>query len=149
MFEPIEADYNQPLCKNSFHILQEGGAFGPMDDMPESLRGAQIRYSFRSPVHDMADQNEAEIFTSVMQTIFAPAAQIDPAQIENVDLTEASRDAARAAGWKSTWFKPKEAVQQRQGELKQQAEMAQQMQGMDVAAGIAEKGGKAIKSVSG
>ena len=149
LFEPIEADYNQPLCKNSFHILQEGGAFGPMDDMPESLRGAQIRYSFRSPVHDMADQNEAEIFTSVMQTIFAPAAQIDPAQIENVDLTEASRDAARAAGWKSTWFKPKEAVEQRRAQMAKQAEMEQQMQGMDMAAGIAEKGGKAIKSVSG
>ncbi len=149
LFEPIEADYNQPLCENSFHILQKGGAFGDPGLMPASLRGQDLNYSFRSPINDMADQNEAEIYTGIMNTILLPTAQIDPSQLENADLTEATRDAMRAAGWKPTWFKPKEAVEAKRQQLEQQMEMAQQLEVGGKIAEIAETGGKAVKELGG
>ena len=145
LFEPIEADYNQPLCETSHHVLQEGGAFGDPRLMPKSLQGQNLRYSFRSPIMDMADQNEAEIYTGIMNTILLPASQIDPAQLENADLTEATRDAMRAAGWKPQWFKEKEAVDQKRAQMEKQMEMQMGMQTLDSAAGIAEKGSKALK----
>ncbi len=148
LFEPIEADYNQPLCETDFHILQENGAFGDPRLMPESLMGQQLRYSFRSPIIDMADQDEAEIYTGIMQTILMPAAQIDPALIETADLDVATRDAMRAAGWKPQWFKDKSAVEQRRQVNEQKQEIAETLQGLDVAAGAAEKGAKAEKVLS-
>ncbi len=147
LFEPIETDYNQPLCENTFHVLMENGAFGDMEQMPESLRGEDIKFSFRSPLQDMSDQNEAEIYTGIMESIIIPAMQIDPAQIENIDLTEATRDAAKAAGWKPTWFKDKSAVDEKRAELAEQAQAAQGMEEADAIAGIVEKGGKGIKSL--
>jgi hypothetical protein len=147
LFEPIEADYNQPLCENSFHILQAGGAFGPPEWMPESLRGQDLRYSFRSPINDMADANEAEIFQGIMQTMLIPAAQMDPALLETADVSEALRDAMRAAGWKPTWFKPKEAVEAKRAELMQQMEQMQQMEAAGKIAEIAETGSKGAKTI--
>ncbi len=148
LFEPIEADYNQPLCEVDFHILQENGAFGDPRRMPENLQGEEIKFTFRSPINDMSEQNEAEIYTGIMQTIVMPAAQIDPAQLANLDLTEATRDAMKAAGWKATWFKDKSEVEERQEELQKQMESEQMIQEADAVAGIAEKGSKAIKEIS-
>ena len=39
------------------------------------------------------------MLTRSLTRIIMPAAQIDPAQIENINLTESTRDAMRAAGW--------------------------------------------------
>lgn len=149
LFEPIESDYNQPLLENAFQILQTGGAFGDPERMPESLRGQELRYTFRSPINDMADQNEAEIFTGIMNTILLPSAQLDPSLIETADLPEALRDAMRAAGWKPSWFKGKEAVEAKREQLEKQLEMSQQMEAAGKVAEIAETGGKALKEFSG
>jgi hypothetical protein len=50
----------------------------------------------------------------------------------------------RAAGWKAKWFKPVEAVMQRQAEMAKQVEMAQGVQMLDKGADIAQKGGAAL-----
>lgn len=147
IFEPIEEDYNDPLCEGIFNVLRDYGAF-PIDQMPESLAGSDIRFSFRSPLADMADMAEAETYSDVLASILAPAAQIDPAQLENADLTEATRDAMRAKGWKAKWMKPKEAVEQKRAENAKAAEMAAGMQTIGAGAAIAETGGKAMKEMN-
>lgn len=143
IFEPIMEEYNDPLCDGVFNLLLANGAF-PIDFMPESLQGRDVKFKFRSPLADMEEQAEAETFGQVMTQIVGPIAQIDPSQMENVDLTTSTRDAMRAAGWKAKWFKPVEAVQQRQAQMAKQMEMAQGVQMLDKGAEIAEKGGKAM-----
>jgi hypothetical protein len=147
IFEPVEKDYNAPLCDLTFQVLMTHGAF-PLDRMPDSLRGADIKFSFRSPLADMAEQSEAATFVDVLTRIIMPAAQIDPAQIENVNLTESTRDAMRAAGWKAKWFNPAQAVEQKRAELAQQQQMMAEMQTAASVGQLAEQGGKAGQAIN-
>lgn len=147
IFEPILEDYNDPLCDGTFNLLLDNGAF-PIELMPESLQDRDIKFKFRSPLSDLAEQNEAMIFTDVLTTIIRPAAEIDPSQVENIDLTEGTRDAARAAGFKAKWFKPREAVDMHREKMAQEAEQQKLMEQLSAAGQIAEQGGKGIDALA-
>lgn len=146
IFEPIEQEYNDPLCEGVFNVLRDGGAF-PLQDMPESLAGMETRFTFRSPLADMADAQEAETYIDVMQRILMPAAQIDPAQLENADLTEATRSAMRAGGWKAKWMKPRDAVAAKAEELAKAAAMQKGAEALGTAGAVAEQGGKGMAAI--
>lgn len=146
LFEPVEKDYNAPLCDVTFQILMQHGAF-PVEGMPDSLRGADVKFSFRSPLADMSEQGEAATFVDVLTRIVMPAAQIDPAQIENVNLTESTRAAMRAAGWKAEWFNPQAAVVQKREQLQEAAAMATAMQAGTMGGQMVEQAGKAGMAV--
>jgi hypothetical protein len=146
IFEPIEEDYNDPVCELSFNVMRDHGAF-PVQDMPESLMGSDIKFSFRSPLADMAEQRDAEIFVDGMTRILAPVLEVDPAQIEQVDITEGTRDALRAHGFRAKWFKPKGAVAARQQQLAKQATMAKGMEALGSTAAVMEQGGKAAAAL--
>lgn len=147
IFEPIIDDYNDPMCEGIFNFLLQAGAF-PLDQMPDSLSGTDIKFRFRSPMHDLTEQNDAETYVDVMERILAPAAQLDSAQWENANLTEATRDAMRAAGWKATWFKPAEAVGQKRQEMQQQAEVAETIEGVGAAGAAAKESGEGMARVT-
>lgn len=142
LFEPVEKDYNAALCDVTFQILMQHGAF-PVDRMPESLGGSNIKFTFRSPLADMADQADAATFVDGLTRIILPAAQLDPAQIENVDLTEATRASLRAIGFKAKWFKPVEAVEARRDQMIQAAQAAEAMQAGTMGGQMVEQAGKA------
>lgn len=148
LFEPVEKDYNAPLCEVTFQVLMTHGAF-PLDRMPDTLRGADIKFSFRSPLADMAEQADAATFVDGLTRILLPAAQIDPSQIENVNLTEATRSALRAAGFKSKWLNPVEAVMQKREEMMQQQQAMAAMQAAGGIGQVAEQGGKAAQAIQG
>ncbi|MFW6028042.1 MAG: portal protein [bacterium] len=147
IFEPIIDDYNDPMCEGIFNFLMQAGAF-PLDQMPETLSGADIKFRFRSPMHDLTEQNDAETYVDVMERILAPAAQLDPAQWENVDLTTSTRDAMRAAGWKAKWMKPPQAVEQKRAEMDQQAEVAETIEGVGAAGAAAKETGEGMSRVT-
>lgn len=147
IFEPVEQEYNDPLCEASFAVLMEGRAF-PLDQIPESLDGKETHFTFRSPLADLADQRDAETYIDGMTRIVLPAAQIDPSQVENIDITESTRAALRATGWKSKWFKPIEEVRKRQMEMQKAAAMAKGMEALGAGAQIAEQGGKAATAIN-
>lgn len=139
IFEPITEGYSDPLCDGTFQLLMANGAF-PIQMMPESLSDADIKFKFRSPLAEMEEQREAQIYGQVLTQIVMPAAQADPAQFEQIDLTRATRDAMRAAGWKQKWFKPLEAIEARQAQIAEETELAK---GMQMAQQMAEAGSKA------
>jgi len=146
--KPIQQVYNHPLCDGVFDLLMAVRAF-PMAEMPETLSDKELKFEFRSPLDELAEQNEADTYVDIMERIVMPAAELDPAQLENVNLTDATRDAMRAAGWKQKWFNPKEAVDARR---EQQAKEAEEAKAMEAAAGmaqIAEQGGKGISAIAG
>jgi hypothetical protein len=80
--------------------------------------------------------------TRVRDRILAPSAQIDPAQLEQVNWDEATRDAMRAAGFKPNWFKPIEAIQQKREENARAAEIQQGIETLGA-------GGEAAQQVAG
>jgi len=144
--KPIQKEYNHPLCDGTFKVLLDNGAF-PMEQMPESLQGRDIKFKFRSPLDDLAEQNEADTFVDIRDRILMPTAQIDPSVIETADLAAATRDAMRSAGWKAKWFKPKEAVEERRAQIAQEQEAQQMAQELATAGQVAEQGGKGIDAL--
>jgi hypothetical protein len=108
----------------------------------------ETEFTFRSPLADFADQRDAEIYVDGLTRILLPAAQIDPSQVENVDLTQSTRDALRAIGYKAKWFKPVDAVKQRQEEMAKAATMQKGMETLGGAAQIAETGGNAAVAIN-
>jgi len=147
LFEPVMKDYNAPLCDLTFQVMMTHGAF-PMDLMPDTLRGADVKFSFRSPLADMAEQAEAAIFVDGLTRILLPAAQIDPAQVENVNMTESTRAALRAVGWKPKWFNDLRAVEEKRAQMAQMQQLQAEMTAAGGVAQIAETGGKAAKEIS-
>ena len=145
IFDPIEEQV-APLYEGVFDLLRDNNAF-PIGEMPESLDNSDVKFSFFSPLSDMADQRDAEIYLDVRDRIIGPAAQIDPSQLEQVDWTEATRDAMRAGGWKAKWFKPKDAVEKRQQEMAKAAAMQKGAEALATAGTVAEQGGKGMKEI--
>jgi hypothetical protein len=143
IFEPITEGYSDPLCDGTFELLMANGAF-PIQGMPKSLENADLKFKFRSPLAEMEEQREAQIYSQVLTGIVMPAAQADPSQLEQVDLTRSTRDAMRAAGWKQKWFKPLEAIEARQKQIAEETEIAKGMAMAKEAAETAQKGGAGL-----
>ena len=72
LFEPIEKEYSTPLCEKTFAVLSKHGAFD-IEGMPDALKGTDLKFSFRSPLSDMADQSDGEIYKAVMNEVWMPA----------------------------------------------------------------------------
>jgi len=117
LFEPIEHEYNAPLCMLDFRILRAHGAFGPPEGMPERLRDEALTFSFTSRLSDAADEGRAAAFAEGLASVVGPAAELDPAQTANVDATAATRDALRALGWPASWLADETAVEERRAAL--------------------------------
>jgi hypothetical protein len=144
--KPIQQTYNNPLCEGVFELLLSEGVF-PLDVMPESLADKDIKFKFRSPLDELAEQNEAEIYLDNRDRILAPAMQFDPSLAEIVDLHVATRDALRASGWKAKWFKPKEAVDEKRAQMAEEAQAQQVMQEIAAGAATAEQAGKGLEAL--
>ncbi len=124
IFEPIEEEYSDPVCETTFQMLMQFGAF-PLQEMPDSLRDSEVRFDFRSPLADMTEQRDAEIFLDGINRFLMPVAQFDPAQIRNAKMTTALRAALLSAGWKAEWLDDEDAVAAEQQRMEKQAQMAQ------------------------
>jgi hypothetical protein len=144
--KPIHLTYNNPLCDVPFQLLRENGAF-PFDAMPETLAEKDIKFKFRSPLDELQEQNEAELYLDIRDRILAPAAMVDPSLWEIADMPAATRAAMTAAGWKQKWFKPKEAVGERRGQLEQEAALMKIAKGVGEAGLAAEQGGKGLDAL--
>jgi len=146
IFEPIEQEYSAPLMDGVFNLLKDNGAF-PLDHMPENLQGQEIKFNFNSPLSEMADQGDTEKYLNVVNNILMPLAELDPSQLENADMTKATRDAMRAAGWKPTWFKDEGAVEEARAALVEKQQMMEKMQAAGMMGGAAQEAGKGLQEV--
>lgn len=131
IFEPAESDYNAPLCERTFEVLQRVNAFGPPDSLPRSLQGQDIRFTFTSPLIEMAKEVKAQQFLEGSQLLVV-AREIDPAQVSQVKITTAFREALKGAGWDEDWLNPEEDVD---AARQAQAEQANAMRGAEMIAG--------------
>lgn len=142
IFQPMEYEYNGGLCELTFDILMRAGAFGSEDDIPDSLRGADVQFKFQSPLQQAVDREKGARFAEASQML-ATAAQMDHAATVQVDTNVALRDALEGIGVPAKWMRTEEAAEQLAMQM-QQAQQAEKM-AQDIAdtAQVGEQAGKA------
>ena len=125
IFEPLEAEYNAALCEETFDILVRNGAFGNPGSWPEGLQGANIEFTFESPLHDAIDQQKGQKILEV-KTLLADAIALDPSAAFVVDAKTALRDALVGIQTPATWLRTEDEIKILAAQ-QAQAQQAQQM----------------------
>jgi hypothetical protein len=140
LFEPMEANYNGELCEETFNCMYDAGGFGSIYDVPESLRGGDVDYRFRSPLHDMIEQQKGQKFIELGQML-AQAAALDKNVYSVVDTITAFRDAISGIGVPTKWTRSETTVREMtkasDAQKQAQASMGQMAAGADVVATLA------------
>lgn len=136
LFEPMEYEYNAPLCEATWDVLFGMGAFGSPHDIPKSLRGRATEFMFESPLHDAIERARGQQFLET-KAMLAEAVSVDPSAIHVVDIKAAFRDALRGSGAPASWVRSEsdaQALADAEAQNQRTAEMLQQMQmGADIA----------------
>lgn len=141
IFEPMEADYNGQLCELDFDLLRRAGAFGSPREMPPSLQGARVSFSFMSPLHDAIEAQKTQRFLQA-GALIAQAAQLDPSSTALLDVGVALRDALDGAGIPTKWTRSQADVDQAQAAQAAQAEVQKMLEGL-------KTGGEAANEIAG
>lgn len=141
LFEPMESEYNHPLCDKTFETMMRRGAFGSPYDIPSGLRGAEIEFLFESPLHDAVEREKGQRFMEANQML-AQAVQLDPTAADILDSSTALRDVLEGIGVPAKWTRSQEQVAgiaAKRMQAQRTAEMLAQMQaGADVAKTLGE-----------
>ncbi len=151
LFEPVEQEYNAPLCEASFEELLFGtDLFGAYQDIPQSIRGQDVKFRFESPLNRAVERLKGQKLAEGQQILMS-AAEIDPSVVATIDMRVSVRDALEGIGVPARWMRDEEAVEAQAQAVQQQQQQAQQMamaqQGADLAA-TAGKAGKDMASAA-
>ena len=122
IFEPMENEYNAALCDETFSLMWRNGAFGPPQSWPKQLQGAEIDFSFESPLHDAIDAQKEHKF-QVAQSLIGAAIALDPSCAFLPKAEVALRDALTGAGVPASWMNTEAFV--KDAKANQQAQTAQ------------------------
>jgi hypothetical protein len=142
VFEPVEDEYNSPLCNLTFDILRANGAFGPVESIPEVLRGKDVGFNFDSPLREIADEMKGQTLLQGLEILKATA-EIDPAQVANARLTAATRDALRGIKWPAEWLEDEGAVDSMRADMAKKAQAQEAAATLDAGTKIAGQAGVA------
>jgi hypothetical protein len=130
LFAPIEVEYSGQLCELAFDIAMNSGFLGAPDDIPESLRGQNIIFKFKSPLSETDEEQKVSRFQQVTG-MTEQAAAIDPSARHNVNIDAALRDAMSGSGAPESWkHLPKTVQEKKKAEMLQQAAAAAAESGM-------------------
>lgn len=129
LFEPMEQDYNGEVCERTFELLLRGNAFGPIEEIPQSLRNQEVQFRFESPLHDAIERGKAQKFSEGM-ALMERAMAADESAGASFDVPTAFREAMEGLGMPAKWIRPEEMaqeiiLQQRQEAANQRATQAQ------------------------
>lgn len=146
LFEPIETDYSANLCEQTFELLRRESAFGSIDDMPESLSGADIQFKFESPLHEAVERQKGQRALEAKQ-LLALFADTDPAVVSMIDARKALRDSLEGMSVPAAWMRSDEQMEEIE-DAEHQAQLAKQAIALAGQAGAAAeavgKGGQAL-----
>lgn len=141
LFEPMEAEYNAPVCRMTFEILMGAGVFGSHFEIPEELLGKEVIFTFESPLHDAIEKEKGQRFLEATSLI-ANAAAADPGVIHLLDVKKAARDVLHSTGVPAAWLRTEsevDALTDADREAQQAQQLLQQMQqGANVAKTIGD-----------
>lgn len=144
IFEPVETEYNAPLCEDVFEILQRTGAFGRFEDMPEILRGRDISFKFQSPLHQNSDKMKGQTFLECKAALLE-AAQLDQGVLPMMDADKTLRDVLNGLGAPAAWIRSPEEMQQLQAQMQAEQQSRDALQGMVASSQASANLGQAAK----
>lgn len=152
LFEPMEMEYNGALCKQTFEVMMHAPAgFGPAHLIPKSIRGADVNFSFESPLHQAIDKEKVTVFQSTRDLI-AQAISLDPSTAGLMDVQISLRDALEGNGTPNSWIRTKDQMKKIQDAHDAQDKMQQMLgtinQGADTAKKIGDAGAS-LQPISG
>lgn len=137
LFEPMETEYNAPLCETTFDILLDYGVFGSVENIPEALQGQRIEFNFESPLHDAIEMVKAQKYLEATALI-ANAAAVDPSVLHIMDARKGARDALQSTGVPSAWLRTEGEVEDIIKAQQEQAEIQQVLEQMQAGANVAK-----------
>ena len=146
LFEPMESEYNGALCEMTFDTLMQGFAFGPPEDMPPELSGADVEFKFVSPLQENEDRKDAQVYLET-SALLAEAVALEPALADMRDGRQALRDALRGAGAPAKWLREDEKMDQIAAQRAEEAQGAQVMDDLERGGAVAEQMGKAAAAL--
>lgn len=148
LFEPMEVEYNGALCEGTFDLLLDMNGFGPVfADMPQILRGQDIRWTFESPLQAATERAKSQAFLQTAE-LLKVAAEADPTTIHDVDVSAAFRDAVTGTGAPADWIVPKDKADAAKMMAAKMAQAQQQMAAAQQVAATATAAGEAGQSLS-
>lgn len=146
LFEPMESEYNAPLCEGTFAALMQEGAFGPKDSIPKELWEQEVVFKFESPLHEAVEKMKGQTLLETAGMV-AQIAAVDQSAPMILDWRKALRDAIAGNGAPAAWVRSEEDVEAEAEEQRQKIAMAQTLSAMDQGADVAQKAGKAAVSL--
>jgi hypothetical protein len=130
IFEPLEDEDNAATCELTFDIMLRNGAFGSWADIPQSVRGQDVKFRFESPLHDAIEKQKGQKFMEA-SALIGQAASLDESVVAHLDIHTAFRDAMTSIGVPPKWLRGEpeaEAIINQKREAEQQMMLAQQVQ---------------------
>lgn len=142
LFSPIEAEYNAGICEDTFQILLKADQFGSVNEIPQGLRGKDIKFQFRSPLSENLDRQKVQSFNEAKQML-AEVLPLDQSIARMVDIRKAMRDVfENGLDLPMGWLRDEEelkAMDEADMKKQQQQEMMGMMsQGADVGKTMSE-----------
>lgn len=141
LFEPMETNYNGSLCEDTFDDLYRVGLFGSPQDVPDELRGREVKFTFTSPLHDAIEREKSTIFMET-KALIMEAIEVDPNALAEVDIREAMKDALDGINSPADWRRDDAEIERIIADREAKAE-AMQM------ATIAQEAGAAGQALEG
>lgn len=146
LFEPLNVDYNGELCEQTFNMLMSVGAFGPLDEIPEDLRGSDVKFKFRNPLQEATDKKKGTQWQMAMQ-LTAETMELDGNVSAMLDAPTALRDALGGIGIPANWLHDERVAAQLVAARQQEQEQLRQMQQAAGAGSAMQELGKGAKEM--
>jgi hypothetical protein len=138
-FTPIESEYHTAILEEGFSRATLMGII-PVDIFPSELHGADVHFTFNSPLNEAEGKKLVESYNTATQ-IIAAGAQVDQTIANLFDMRTATIDAVRGGGAPATWMiSPKER--------KAKDAEAQAAKALATASQIANSGAATLSNVS-
>lgn len=120
LFEPIETEYNTALLDKAFSTLDNMGKID-WSMLPDGLRGADVSWTFQSPIEETQTRLLAEQCMETMNLV-AAAQQSGIIRSSPIHGDKMLKDAVRGIGGPATWRKTDDemAAEEQMAQAKQQ-----------------------------
>jgi hypothetical protein len=139
LFEPMEQDYNAPVCEAAFAVAFENGAFGLLGGAPEEIAGRNIEFKFESPIHEAIEAQKAQMLLESIG-IIGQVAAVDQSVTQIMRYDVAIRDSFEGKRIPTKWMRDAEEMEQMKQQEDAQAQAQQQI-------ALIQQGGAAAEQV--
>jgi hypothetical protein len=139
LFEPMEQDYNGQVCDQTLELMLHASP-ELRNSVPKNLQGAEIRFTFESPLKDAIEKIKVGQFMEAQQ-VLAAAIQLDPSVALVLDNQKATRDVLGAvvpAAWLRTDAEAQAMAAEQQAQQQSAQLLAMMEQGSVVAKNLGE-----------